>query len=112
MNDASPKLKVGDTIWVYSRWPTYDKKQRWEPQVIRAETSRSWIYGPKWSPSKIPKKADSSTLSNIAFSEAEVNDRIWLAENRHKVADHLRYTALPIETWKQIAALIGYKEQA
>lgn len=72
----------------------------WKEVQIVGETSKSWILS---NDKKIKKSGD----PNFVFSEEEVEDRIFVGENRIAISNAVRdiYDA---ETLKAIAKLIGY----
>lgn len=106
-------LKVGDTIWQHET-QQWRSTRGWKEYKITAETSRSWIFGPSYDQTKIPKNGDLSKLPYLAFSAEEVAERDWLCTHPHQICrkmQYMCYDALSLDQWKQIAVIIGYKEE-
>lgn len=87
---------IGGPVWY----------EHWRKDKIEGETSRSWILV---GGQKIPKKNPPKEF--VAFSEEEIRDRAWVEANLHKIVRHMSYGEKPgYDALKQIAELIGYKE--
>lgn len=73
------------------------------PRAVVAETSRSWITN--GSDKKFPKR-DPREL----FGLDDVEDFLWLAENRVDISDMIRRDyAITANTLREVARVIGYK---
>ena len=61
-------------------------RKHWDRREIIGETSRSWLIGPAWAPTKIAKKLRSDpTRRHVAFSEAEIDLFEWAHHARAEV---------------------------
>lgn len=60
----------------------------WVTHTIESETSRSWVLS---SGRKIPKSGYSPP--DVAMSKFELNEKIWVRANFHKVAEAVRALA-------------------
>lgn len=113
-------MQVGETIWVFDvnrRVYRRDKdgkaygspiwREHWVSYKVTGETSRSWLleYG-----GKCPKKRDMHDMRKFAFSQAEIDERQWHEDHAHQIRRKVAYATLTTDQWKQIAAIIGYKE--
>ena len=111
---ATPRLKVGDTIWVRRAYSHHHPfREQWDAKTITRETSRSWIYGPEWCEAKIPKSTNFDSHFGLALTEERLEQIEWLDTQPSNICRQMQITsfdALTIPQWKQIAAIIGYKE--
>ena len=111
-------MKIGDPVWVfYENHRVYRParpgedgfrggpiwRAHWQKQTVVGETARSWVLGDG---SKVPKKGADHGL--FAFSEADIDKRAWVHENRHHISrvvglieDH--------DLLRKVAELIGYE---
>lgn len=102
--------KVGDKPYVFhENRRRYDAnrhiiyREHFEQREITGETTRSWLVG-ALKTTKIPKK----TGANL-YTADMVELEVWGREHKYKIAEALRYSSIPLETFKKIAELIGYK---
>ena len=111
-------MKAGDTIWrfdenrrVYSPAPAgkvYSTggpiyREHWVATKIVGETSRSWITT-HWG-QKAPKRGPHP---GWAFTEGEVDDRVYVHENRHLIADDVQRIS-DADKLRRIAAILDEK---
>lgn len=97
--DQNIWLKVGDTIWDYQG----------EPYVIVGETSRSWIVGPGWKPTKVPKKED-RTLGihqQWFFDKQTCDDTIFLRRHVYAISKMVERLKDPAAL-REVARLVGW----
>ena len=107
-------MKVGDKIWhfdmnrrvyretptgMYAGGPIY--RHYWHEVEIKSETSRSWVtnYG------KAPKKGDHQ---GWAFTDAEMEDNVFVNDNAHRTAEAVRKCKDPIPL-KQVMKIMAMK---
>jgi len=83
-------------LWA-SSGPIY--REHWEKHDVIGQTSRSWIT--KYA-GKIPKLGG----HGIAFTEQEVNDDVWIHDNRHLIARAVNENK-NAETLREIAKLLN-----
>jgi hypothetical protein len=76
------------------------ERYHWVPYEVVGETRVSWLlqYG-----RKVPKKGK---LFGVAFSEEEVDQFCYVAENRYAISEQVRQ--LEYEKLKHVADIIGY----
>lgn len=84
-------LKIGDTVWVFDHhrrvYPP-DKKggpifrEHFYPVTIKSATTRSWVLSNG-------RKVNRKTLAGIFVSEADVEKRCWVQENRYRISRQL-----------------------
>lgn len=67
------------------------------------ETSRSWLVGDSWRPTKLPK----ATTKFVTVKEWE--EQVWAGEHRHAISEAIRNVS--VERLRQIANLIDYREE-
>lgn len=106
------------TVWyfdynrrVYSKpgpdraWGQLIWREHWREVEVTGETARSYVtaFG------KMQKKG--ANPRQWLFTEAEVDEMAWAEEHRHKVARFVERWDLPTPTLRQVAAIVGYKEQ-
>jgi hypothetical protein len=124
MNDV--QFKVGDTVFVFDEnrrvysQPTAEERKRGKlygeiiyrrhfgEYKIVGETPRSWIVGTPGFQNcdmKFPKKRD---MLHRFYSDAEVDDAVWVHENRHKLA--LFLNTLDADKLREVAKLVGYND--
>lgn len=85
-------MKVGDTIWRFNgNRRIYQKgqsapvwREHWEPRLVIGQTTRSWLVGYEYKPTKVPKHGADPRV--WAFSEAELDRLAWVMDNRHQIA--------------------------
>jgi hypothetical protein len=94
-----PKKEPGDL----SASPIY--REHWVKHPIIGETARSWLIGPTWRPTKIPKRGADPHL--VLFNEKDVNDNVWCNIHRYQI-QRLIPTLSP-DQLRQVAELIGYE---
>jgi hypothetical protein len=87
---------------------TPNERHYWVECEVVSETSRSYIVKYRGE-TKVPKNRELIVGDWVAFSEAEVESKVFKATNAHKIAEKVR--SLDSETLKQVAYLIGYIEQ-
>jgi hypothetical protein len=113
-------VKVGDTVWVFDknrrvypprvvgdggfRFPIW--REHWQPLKVVGETSRSWLLD-GWDKLKVPKV--NADPRRFAFSQAEIDEQAWLHENHYRIISKIQYSS-DTQLFREIAALIGYKE--
>ncbi len=113
-------VKIGDPAWifdvnrrVYRKGPDGKSlgggpvwREHWIKREVTAETSRSWIIGPEYAMTKVPKKGP--VPPDVCFSEEEIDRQAFIQENGYRIGERVGrlndYTKL-----KQIAELIGYE---
>jgi hypothetical protein len=55
-------------VWVFDvNRRVYPYRKHWVKHLIIGQTSRSWLIGPTWKPTKIPKRGANPSL--VLFSE-------------------------------------------
>jgi hypothetical protein len=109
-------VKVGDTVWVDSRYHAP------LPKMVTGETRTSWIVGERYNAVKVPKKLEgdeqrlwtrpdrhSGSRHRVYLSEEEIADNIWIEKHKDRIANFVRFCASS-ESLRQIAAMVGYKE--
>lgn len=116
-------IKVGDPIYQYDmNRRVYRKgkdghttgspitREHWVEKKIIGETTRSWLIGPDWSLTKLPKKdLAEGKLTGYCLSLEEVEQRVFVADHRHLIS-----TVVSVQDYdklKAIADLIGYKPE-
>lgn len=104
---AEQPIGIGSTIWRKDgrtiQGPVY--REHWRPLTIDAETSRSWVCGPKWAQYKVPKKGPHP---GFAFTQQEVDDDVWVNEHRSRIVREIEWLN-DASVLRQIAALIGHQ---
>jgi hypothetical protein len=90
-----------------SSTPNYRKQ--WRRHEVVEETSRSWVLD---NGVKVPKNGKNVVdkqghYMGFAFSEDEVNDRVYRHDHAQKIAEEVRKA--DAETLRMIAELIGYQ---
>lgn len=103
-NSGSLAVAIGSAIWIYDAnrrvyardaagrsygGPLY--RESWREEPIIGETKMSWLIGPDWKPKKIAKKGPHC---GICFSLAELEDRCWEHDNRHRLSEKVRGATL------------------
>lgn len=75
------------------------ERYHWAPYEVVGETRVSWVlkHG-----QKVPKKGG----FGVAFSEEEVDQFCYVAENRYAISERVRQ--LSYEKLKQVADIVGY----
>lgn len=119
--ETARDLKIGDRIWIFDvnkRVYETDKfgrrhggpiyRHHWVPHVINGETSRSWLYGPEFSPSKLAKNAKENPRNGIVFSEAALEDAIWSNSVRYRLANEI--DKADVSQLRRIAEILNYSE--
>lgn len=91
-------MQIGDTIYYREGEGRFVHKDTYQ-----GETSRSWLFGVSWKPSKHAKKITKFV------TEEEYNLSLWASKNNWRIAERVRYYATP-EQLKLIAAMVGYEE--
>lgn len=116
-------LAVGSILWwfdtnhrVYRRdadgratgGPIY--REHWRETRIKSETARSWVTERGH---KIDKRTGESRTAygriTFAYSQAEIDDRCWIEENRYALGERVR-SCSDVATLRAVAALVGYIE--
>ena len=116
----NPEIKIGTPVWVFDRNRRVYKKdskgrsvgapiwrEHWRKTAITSETSRSWIldFDGRKIAKALPRQVD------LAWSEDEINQECYVQDNRHSISDCVR-RCTDFAILKQIAALVGYKEES
>lgn len=94
-------------IWI--RESIWDRRHSWECRPVIGETTRSWILGPEWQSTKVPKRGYHSRL--VAFSEADAAEQTWVDVNVHHISKAVSNVIDPV-ILRQIAALVNYVEES
>jgi len=112
---------IGSTVWrrdINSRVYRQDARGRgygaplargyWREALITGETRLSWVTS---AGDKIPKggRHDGGVW---ALTPEELEDRIYEAENRHRIADRIRRAGLSAGQLRAVAEIIGYVPEA
>ncbi len=84
-------------------------REHWRKLKIVGETRVSWISS---CGDRVPKKGGRMRLSSghfrdVSFSEADIDRQAWIAENRHRIADKIRFIN-DHDTLRRVAEVIGY----
>jgi len=96
-------MKVGDKVWASLG---RQHKREWQEREIIGETSRSWIMGPSYHTTKLPKKGE---LPWGVFATREEVDRYeWVNTHAGKIADAIRCVK-DYSTLQKIAELVDYE---
>ncbi len=66
------------------------------------ETSRSWLTGVQWRPTKLPKK------TTVFKTEADYRLQTWASKHGYRISDMVRRASA--EQLRQVAGLIGYTD--
>jgi hypothetical protein len=93
-------MNVGDTIYIKESESSWI--HRWN---FVGETSRSWLVGATWNPTKYAKN------KTVFVTEADFNEQIWANKNRHKISTEVSHYKVTPEQLRKIAEIIGYKEE-
>jgi hypothetical protein len=115
-------IELGSKLWKVNAQNKWSGKPKWEEYDVREQTSRSWIVMPTqikgcsegnlkvWG-IKIPKNAPMEEVRRAGFrlSEEEVQLELWTHTHQHKILRAVEQ-ASP-EVLREIAKLIGYKEE-
>lgn len=123
---VTESLKIGDPLWRFDEnrrvYPKTEEGRRFgggapiyrehfSKYIIRDEIRGYWIIEPEaWkNPSKVNKKTlrssvRSSRIGFQYFTEAAMEDSIWLHENRGRILDTLR--SAPPAIWRAIANIL------
>lgn len=81
----------------------------WQEVDVIGETSRSWLVGYKFNPTKIAKKdLASGMLRGYKVTREEVDKDIFMNTHQHKIVSKVS-DIRDYETLKAVADLIGYK---
>lgn len=96
---ALTDIKIGDRFWV---WDAAFTKFR-EVEIF-GETSRSWLYGAKWRPSKAPK----SKPFSVFFTREMIDLDEWVSNNRYLIARMVELQSHDV--LRKVAEIIGYVE--
>ncbi len=122
MNDL--KLKLGHPVWLFDenhRVYTERKKgglsgrliwrEHWRKYEIVGETTQSWLIGyNSFVRVKIPKKKPREKDWLVAFSQAEIDERVWLHDNAYFLGEFVgRLTDHAL--LREVAAKVGYKDR-
>ena len=93
-------MNVGEKIYYRTEHGGYNYG------TLRGETSRSWIVGGAiWHQRKLPKK------TTVLISKEEYEQTEWVRRHADAIARMVRFSD-NYAVLKQIAELIGYKEQS
>ena len=87
--------------------PNY--RQQWRKHEVVEETSRSWVLD---NGVKVPKNGKKivdrgGMIMGFAFSEEEVDAKVFVHDHGHKIAEALR--KVDATTLRKVAELIGYE---
>lgn len=108
--DRRTEIRVGVIVFQYDQnvriYPRSgpvagraDERHHYVAALVKSETRVSWVLD---NGAKVPKK-DPKT----AFGRFDVDEAVWLAENRHKLTD-LIWSATYLQL-QQVAAVLNYK---
>lgn len=116
-------LGVGSSLWIYSdRW-RYSRNgppeiERYDMHTISGETKLSWLVALNvWDTLKVSKKDLTFALGEgrrgQAYSDYEalhkkVTEQSYVNKHRYTISSHVQ--SLGYDLLKQVADLIGYKE--
>jgi hypothetical protein len=92
-----------------SLWGTLIWRKCWRKRRITGETRVSWIIDGHL---KISKKGP---WFGVAFSEAEIDRRVWIHDHGYKIAkavEDLRHADGGFEKLKAVAEIVGYPVKA
>ncbi len=95
-------IKIGDTIWVFDQnhrvyvddngnktsGPNY--RHYWTERKVVGETSHSWLIGWEHNPTKISKKNLRDGELNICLNMEEVEEKVWLDQNKYPIVRMLQ----------------------
>lgn len=106
-------MKIGDEIWRYDWSARVGEKYR--KYYVVAETPRSWIVSNRperneWAEIKLPKNKPLDRDKWLA-TDQEKDEHIWAFKNRSRIASHLLHGNESAAVLRQVAELIGYKEE-
>jgi hypothetical protein len=87
-----------NTFFIGLRTSTYVQRNKYQ-----GETSRSWLIGYEWRPTKLPKK------TTTFVTQKDWDDQQWALSHRYPISDVIRYKATP-EQLRYVAAYLGYEE--
>lgn len=113
-------MKIGDIIWVFDEnRRVYNKagiggpiwRKHWQEFEVVGETSRSWVVGPNWATSKVPKNRKyHGSHPWFAFSEEELDEICWYHQNRYEIIRFIE-RSLDYKKLIEVAKFVGYKEK-
>lgn len=133
-------VKVGDKCWEKDENCRHYKnddgsprtspnpRHYWKEKIVIAENRASWFIGsdydwnngnPNEDSIRRANKVDKKTLKGRSngwrapeylWSEKEVEDWLWLQENKHPLAEWIRHKVTDIDLLKEIARLTGYEK--
>ncbi len=101
-------------IWLFDvNLPLYDAKGiylgrgDWSKRKVVSETRGSWVLS---SGTKIRKKGP---WFNVAFSQTEVDQRLWIDRNRYKIGEAVSSLQFDdLAKLKAVAEILGYEPKA
>ena len=110
-------MKIGDTIYHFDARrriyadvtadPIYG--HHWVEVKIIGETSRSWLVGYAFDPTKLAKKElAEGKLASYKITKEEVDEDIYVHTHRHKIVNKIQYCK-DYKMLKAIADIIGYE---
>jgi len=113
----SDELKIGDTVWFFDvnhRVHEKDKggrpslvyREQWRPRDVIGETSRSWLVGHKYDPTKLPKSG--KWPAGWARTTQQVEDDVWVCHHRYRIGNCVT-SCYDAATLRKVAELIGYE---
>jgi hypothetical protein len=120
-------FKVGDEVYLFSENArVYTKAapgEKWTGSKIIfrgyfvkykivGETSRSWLIGCEWKPTKYPKNRKVENphwWAGRFYTQEEVDEACWLETNRQALADTVKF-CLDIAKLKEVAEIVGFEE--
>jgi hypothetical protein len=106
MTDQKPSQRT----FPFEQWMLVDSNPCPKKSTIRGETSRSWLCGEAWDPSrwKIAKK------EAVFISEEQATEILWTQRAKYPIAERIRSSygdPVPPAVLRQIAGLLGYAER-
>lgn len=96
--EPSPEQKKAGKIYGELIW-----RRHWKPIMIVGENRVSWLL--QWG-NKIPKKPERTNNESPCFSEAEVDDRVFVNDHGCRISDRVRKCSA--NQLREVAKIIGY----
>lgn len=91
-------MQIGEFIYYIKEGNPWIQRDKY-----MGETSRSWLIGYAWRPTKLPKK----TTKFVTVKEWD--EQTWVGEHRYKISNAVQRAS--VEQLKKIAEVIGYQEE-
>jgi hypothetical protein len=113
--------KIGDTLYRYMRENENRSCGRgkmmplWQEEKIFGESPTHWYVGFKHNPWKVRKKTLFSAgvggyTGHQWYTSEGKDDRVWSGRHMRGILRVIEYGNISVEKLKQIAKIIGYKE--